>query len=128
MADEGRAASDDLLLDGSMSDQQRLERCREVATLMDSAIPLPVVGGVGLDGIVGLLPVAGDWVTGLFGLYIVYQGYQLGLPTPTLLWMLTVVALDVVVGSVPLFGDALDIVWKSNERNVARIERHVEAA
>lgn len=109
-------------------DQVRLERCRKLADLMDSAIHLPVVGGIGLDGIVGLLPVAGDWVTSLVGLYIVYEGYQLGLPTLTLLRMLIIVALDFVAGSVPLAGDALDIVWKSNQRNVARIERHMDTA
>lgn len=95
---------------------------------MDSAIQLPIIGGIGLDGIVGLLPIAGDWITGIVGLYIVYQGYQLGLPTPTLLWMVLVVALDVAAGSIPLVGDALDIAWKSNQRNLARIERHVDAA
>lgn len=125
MASDGEGASD---VDLSPDESARLERCRRTAKLMDSAIPLPIVGGVGLDGIVGLLPVAGDWVTGLFGLYIVYQGYQLGLPTLTLLWMLTMVALDVVAGSVPVVGDALDIAWKSNQRNVARIERHLGAA
>lgn len=95
---------------------------------MDSAIHLPIIGGIGVDGIVGLLPVAGDWLTGLVGLYIVYEGYQLGLPTLTLLWMVLIVAFDVVAGSVPVVGDALDVVWRSNQRNVARIERHVDAA
>jgi hypothetical protein len=106
----------------------RVERSRRVADLMDSAVTVPVVGSIGLDGIVGLLPVAGDWVTGVVGLYIVYQGYRLGLPTATLGWMLLTVALDVLAGSVPVLGDALDIAWKSNQRNVARIERHLDAA
>lgn len=122
MESAGVGASDS---DLSPDESARLERCHRTARLMDSAIPLPIIGGIGLDAIVGLLPVAGDWVTGLAGLYIVYEGYQLDLPTLTLLWMLTMVVLDVVVGSVPLFGDALDIVWKSNERNVAHIERHL---
>jgi len=125
MVSEGEGAHD---VDLSPDERARVDRCRRTAELMDSAITLPAVGGIGLDGIVGLLPVAGDWVTGLFGLYIVYEGYQLGLPTVTLCWMLTMVALDVFAGSVPVVGDALDIVWKSNQRNVARIERHLGVA
>lgn len=111
-----------------MDPATRLDRARRVATLLDSAVTLPVVGRVGLDGLVGLLPVAGDWVTALIGLYIVYQGYQLGLPRVTLLRMLVVVAADAFLGSVPLVGDLLDIVWRSSERNVATIERHLDAA
>jgi len=103
----------------------RLERARRCANLLDSAIELPVVGGIGLDGILGLLPVAGDWITAVFGLYIVYQGHKIGLPKPALIRMLLVVALDAVAGSVPVVGDLLDIAWKSNQRNVARIERHL---
>ncbi|AEN05228.1 DUF4112 domain-containing protein [Halolamina sp.] len=105
----------------------RLDRARRCADLLDSAIDLPIVGGVGLDGILGLLPVAGDWITALFSLYIVYQGHKIGLPKPALARMLLVVALDAVVGSVPVVGDLLDIAWKSNQGNVARIEQHLAA-
>ena len=111
-----------------MDPATRLDRARRVATLLDSAVTLPVIGRVGLDGIVGFLPVAGDWITALIGLYIVYQGYRLGLPRLTVLKMLLVVAADAVLGSVPLVGDLLDVVWRSAERNVATIERHVDAA
>ncbi|MFB6220728.1 MAG: DUF4112 domain-containing protein [Halolamina sp.] len=111
-----------------MEPATRLERSRRVADLMDSAVAVPIVGSVGLDGIIGVLPVAGDWVTGLAGLYIVYQGYRIGLPTVSVLWMLLVVAVDATAGSVPVVGDALDIAWKSNQRNVARIEQHLDAA
>jgi len=109
-----------------MDPATRLDRARRVATLLDSAVTLPVVGRIGLDGIVGLLPVAGDWVTAAVGLYIVYQGYRLGLPRRTIAKMMLVVAADAVVGSIPLVGDLLDIVWRSAERIVATIERHVE--
>ncbi len=111
-----------------MEPAARVERSRRVAELMDSAFTVPVVGTVGLDGIIGLLPVAGDWVTAVFGLYIVYQGSRLGLPTSELAWMLLLVGLDAAAGSVPVIGDALDIAWKSNQQNVARIERHLGVA
>jgi hypothetical protein len=111
-----------------MDPATRLDRARRVATLLDSAVTLPVVGRVGLDGVVGLLPLAGDWITALLGLYVVYQGYRLGLPRRAIFKMLLVVGADAVIGSIPVVGDLLDIVWRSSERNVATIERHLDAA
>ncbi|WP_053947745.1 DUF4112 domain-containing protein [Halolamina sediminis] len=110
-----------------MSEPARLTRARTVAELLDAAFTLPLVGDVGIDGIVGLLPVAGDWLTVLPSTYIVYQGYRLGLPKRACLWMLLLVLVEATLGSVPIVGDALDIAWKANRRNVARIERHVDA-
>ena len=37
------------------------------------------------------------------------------------------VALDAVVGAVPLLGDIFDFAWKANLRNVAILERHLAA-
>ena len=37
------------------------------------------------------------------------------------------VALDAVVGAVPLVGDIFDFAWKANLRNVALLERHLAA-
>lgn len=110
-----------------MSDPDRLARARRVAELLDEAFTVPVVGKVGLDGLIGLLPVAGDWLTVVPALYVVYQGYRLGLPGRAVAWMLLLVAAEAVVGSVPLLGDLFDVAFKANRRNVARIERHVAA-
>lgn len=110
-----------------MAEPARLVRARRVADLLDAAFVLPVVGKIGLSGLIGLLPVIGDWATVIPSLYVVYQGYRLGLPKRTVAWMLLLVLVDAVVGSVPIFGDLLDIRWKANQRNVARMERHVES-
>jgi hypothetical protein len=96
-----------------------------VADLLDAAFTLPVIGKIGLDGIVGLLPVVGDWVMTIPALYIVYEGYRLGVPKRAVAWMLLVVLVEALSGSVPVFGDLLDVKWRANQRNVARIERHV---
>ena len=111
-----------------MGEPARLARARRVADLLDAAFTVPVVGKVGLDGLIGLLPVAGDWLTVLPALYVVYQGYRLGLPGHAVAWMLFLVVAEAVIGSVPLVGDLFDIAFKTNRRNVARIERHVTAA
>jgi len=110
-----------------MSPPARLERARRVADLLDAAFTVPIIGEIGLDGLIGLLPVVGDWATAIPSLYVVYQGYRLGLPRHIIAWMLFLVGVDAVAGSVPVVGDLLDIQWKANQRNVARIERHVGA-
>ena len=111
-----------------MAEPARLARARRVADLLDAAFTLPLIGKVGFDGLVGLLPVVGDWVMAIPSLYVVYQGYRLGLPKRAIAWMLLLVLVDTALTSVPILGDALDIAWKANQRNVSRIERHVDAA
>lgn len=108
-----------------MAEPARLARARRVADLLDAAFTLPVIGRVGFDGLVGLLPVVGDWAMAIPSLYVVYQGYRLGLGKRTVAWMLLLLLVETVAGSVPIVGDALDIAWNANQRNVARIERHV---
>lgn len=110
-----------------MDQSTRLARACRVADLLDAAFTLPVIGNIGLDGLVGLLPVVGDWATAIPSLYVVYQGYRIGLPKRTVAWMLVLVGVDAAAGSVPIFGDLLDITWKANQRNVARMERYVDA-
>lgn len=107
-----------------MTPSTRLARARRVAALLDAAFTLPIIGKIGLDGLLGLLPVVGDWATAIPSVYVVYQGYRLGLPKHTVAWMLLLVVVDATAGSVPVVGDLLDIRWKANQRNVARIERH----
>lgn len=107
---------------------RRLRRARRTATLLDEAFQLPVVGKrIGLDGLIGLLPVAGDWVTYLLSLHIVYEAARAGVPRRVLVRMLANVTLDATVGSVPVVGDVVDVVWKANSRNVRLFEKHVVA-
>mgnify|MGYP000733482306 CR=1 FL=1 len=110
-----------------MSEPARLARARTAAELLDAAFTLPLVGEIGIDGVVGLLPVVGDWLTVFPSTYIVYQGCRLGVPKRTCLRMLLLVGFEAVLGSVPILGDLFDIAFKANRRNVARIERHVGA-
>jgi hypothetical protein len=101
-----------------------LERMETVATLLDSGIELPVVGiKIGLDPILGLLPGGGDLVAALVSLYIIAEAARLGVSTRTLARMLGNVALDTAVGAVPLLGDAFDVVWRANDRNVRLAKR-----
>jgi hypothetical protein len=109
--------------------ERRIERLRWLARLLDGAFPIPGGRGrFGLDGIIGLVPGIGDGASALLSLYIVYEAKQLGVPAGKLARMLGNIALDTVVGAVPLAGDLFDIVWKSNLRNIAILDEHFGTA
>jgi len=103
-----------------------LERARVVGTVLDESITVPGTGfKVGLDPILGILPVAGDSVAAVASLYIVFVGLRLGVSRLALAKMVAYVALDFTVGSVPVLGTVVDAFLKVNVRNVGTIERHV---
>ena len=81
---------------------------------------------VGLDAIAGLVPVAGDLVSGLMGLYLVWEARNLGMSKWQLARMLGHVGLDTALGAVPLAGDLLDFVYRSNTRNLRIIRKHLD--
>ncbi|MFB6206529.1 MAG: DUF4112 domain-containing protein [Haloglomus sp.] len=100
-------------------DAAAVRRMHAVARVLDDGIPLPVVGvRVGLDPILGVLPVAGDSVTALLGCYIVVESARLGVSYWTVARMLLNILLDTAVGSVPLVGDLFDVFFRSHRRNV----------
>jgi hypothetical protein len=97
-----------------------------LARALDSAAGIPGTKlRVGIDPLLGLLPGAGDLVGAALSGYIVLTGVQLGAPRTVVMRMIANVAIDTIVGTVPVLGDLFDAGWKSNIRNVALIERHV---
>ena len=81
----------------------------------------------GLDGIVGLIPGIGDIIGGLASCILIFAAWYRGLPYVALVRMIANVAIEVIVGVVPFFGDAFDIAWKANRRNYALMTRHLHA-
>jgi hypothetical protein len=105
--------------------EQRLELLRRVARLLDSAMTVPGTSiRVGLDPILGLFPGLGDLVSPLFTIGLLWQARELGLPRVVLLRMIFNVAIDTLLGIVPVVGDLFDVAWRANERNMALLERH----
>lgn len=103
-----------------------LVRLRGFARLWDDAIRLPVIGGVGLDALVGLVPGVGDVVGGLLSGYALVVAASLGAPAPVLARMLLNIGIDTAVGLIPLVGDLFDASWKANRRNVQLLERWLD--
>lgn len=104
----------------------RLERIRTLSRLLDSALPIPGTRfRFGLDSLIGLVPGVGDAVGALFSGYIIIQSARLKAPKSVVTRMIANVAVDTVVGAIPLLGDLFDVGWKSNTRNLALLEEHL---
>ncbi|SEB76566.1 DUF4112 domain-containing protein [Terriglobus roseus] len=81
----------------------------------------------GLDGIVGLIPGVGDIIGAMASWIIILAAWLRGVPRVTLARMLANVAIETIIGTVPVLGDAFDIAWKANRRNFALLERSMGA-
>lgn len=80
---------------------------------------VPGVGvRVGIDPVLGVLPVAGVLVSAVFSLYIVAESAYLGVSFTTVVEMLVNITIDIVGGSVLYAGTVVDALWKGNKRNV----------
>ena len=100
---------------------------RQLARLLDEAIRVPGTNvRFGLDAILGLIPGAGDIAGGILSTFMIVQAARLGAPRSVLARMVMNVAIDSIVGAVPILGDLFDIGWKSNTRNAALLERYAE--
>lgn len=111
-----------------MTDDHDLRELRRASHLLDSKFRVPGTNNTfGVDPLVGLVPVVGDYVGLALSLYVVVGAWRTGLPPRAVTRMLVNVGVEAVVGSVPVLGDAFDFVWKANERNVALAERYLEA-
>ena len=107
--------------------EMRLRRLRKVAWLLDRSVGVGPDARFGLDPIIGLIPVVGDWAGSILSLYVVYEALRLGIPWPVLGRMLLNVGVEALVGAVPVLGDVFDFVWQANMRNLRLVEAHYHA-
>ena len=117
----------EILLPGETSQGESLRRLDSLAMLMDSAVTIPGTKvTMGLDALIGLVPVVGDLVTTAISSYILYEARRLGASKLTLARMASNVAIDGVVGAIPIVGDMFDITFRANRRNMAILREHLE--
>ncbi len=108
--------------DRFLGDQQ----LRWLEVLLDEAFVIPGTRiRFGIDGIIGLVPGLGDVLVGILSLIIPLAGWIRGIPYITLVRMLANVAIGVLIGSIPLLGDAFDVFWKPNRRNYRLLTRSI---
>ena len=111
-----------------MTDSDPLARARALTRLLDSAATIPGTGvRFGLDPILGLVPGLGDVAGAALAGYLVLLAQKHGAPRAVVLRMLANVAMDTAGGTIPIIGDAFDVAFKSNTRNLALLERAIEA-
>ena len=107
--------------------QQSVTRLEAFARLMDGAFVVPGTSiRFGLDGIIGLIPMAGDVIAGLVSTYLIWEARQLGAPNWLIARMLANTFLDTTIGAIPVVGDAFDVLFRANMKNMALLRRHLE--
>ena len=106
----------------------RLQRLRQLSRLLDNIVNIPGTKvGIGLDPIIGLLPIGGDALGLLLSFYIIVEAAQLGVSTATLARMVMNVIVDSLVGAIPMLGDLFDFAWKANNYNIILLEEALKS-
>ncbi|MBN9062430.1 MAG: hypothetical protein BGP06_08095 [Rhizobiales bacterium 65-9] len=114
--------------DARRREEQALARLAFVARVMDSAVRIPGVNiRFGVDAALGLVPAIGDMLAGAVAAWIVFEARRLGAPPLLVARMVANVMVDTVFGAVPLVGDAFDVAFKANIRNVELLRRHLDS-
>ena len=103
------------------------QRIEMLELLLERSFVIPGVRmPIGLDSIVGLVPVIGDFITAAMGAYIVWEARNLGVPKWKLWRMGGNILFDTAIGAIPVAGDAFDFLFRSNSRNLKIIKRHLD--
>ena len=101
-------------------------RIEAIARLMDDLCEIPGTNvRVGLDAIIGLVPVIGDLISQAISSYLIWEARQLGVSRFTVARMVANSAVDTVVGIIPFAGDAFDVAFRANRKNVALLKAHL---
>ncbi|MBD2506554.1 MAG: DUF4112 domain-containing protein [Nostoc sp.] len=104
-----------------------LKRLRQLSRLLDNVITIPGTKiGFGLDPILGLIPIGGDFLGVMFSSYIILEAARLGVSRATLGKMVVNVIVDGLVGTVPVLGDFFDFAWRANTNNIKLLEEYLK--
>jgi hypothetical protein len=98
-----------------------------LAKIMDSAVTLPIVGRVGLDAVLDLIPVFGNFAGAAVSLTLIARTLQYGPPPSLVSKMLSNVLVDVILGAIPVVGPLVDLWFKANDKNAALMREFLES-
>ena len=103
--------------------EEKLLRLKRLSHNLDEAFTIPgTERKIGIDPIIGLIPGGGDLIGGALSIYIMHAGIRMGMPRSVIVRMFGNIALEFIIGCIPIIGDLFDAMWKSNQRNVKLIE------
>ena len=107
--------------------QKALKQLSYLARLMDAQFKIPGTNyRFGLDGIIGLIPGAGDLSTFAVSGYMLYVMANNGASGFVLARMTLNILIDAIFGAIPILGDLFDIAFKANMRNMRLMQQHYE--
>lgn len=102
-------------------------RMEAMEQLLERAFVLPGINRhVGLDSILGLVPVVGDLMAAALGAWIIWEARNLGMSKFQLARMTANLGIDTAIGAIPFAGDLFDFVYKSNSKNMRIVRRHLD--
>ncbi len=102
-------------------------RVTAMEQLLERSLVIPGINmPIGLDVIIGLVPVLGEIITTAMGAYIIWEARNLGMSRWQQARMGANVLFDTAIGAIPLVGDAADVLFRSNTKNLKIILRHID--
>ncbi len=108
-----------------VSRRAALDRIDRLATLLDTAFIVPGTNmRFGVESMLRLIPGIGDAAASALSCYLLFEAHRLGVPRLLFARMVANVMLEGTVGIVPVAGDAFDVFFRANRRNVALLRRH----
>ena len=110
-----------------MNVREKEEQADNIARMLDTALSVPGLRSrVGLDPLVGMLPIVGDVLATLTGATILVIARQLHVPWDMQLRMAYNLLKNGLIGTIPLLGDAYSFFFKSHQLNAALLIRSVK--
>jgi hypothetical protein len=110
---------------GEQSRAAALDRLDMMATVFDTAVLIPGTNiRFGAEAVLRLIPGVGDFMASALSFYLLYEASRLGVPKWLMLRMAANAILEGAVGIVPVAGDAFDIYFRANRRNVALLRKY----
>jgi hypothetical protein len=119
-------------MEGEVVGASRAERFRaaerrigRVTHALDELVAVPGTPiRVGLDPVIGLIPVVGDAVSAVMGVWVIGEAARFGVPRLVLGRMAVNLVVDLAIGAIPLLGDIFDFAFRSNSANLELFRRH----
>lgn len=103
--------------------EEKLIRLKRLSERLDNTFTIPGTKyKIGIEALIGAVPIVGDLIGGILTSYIMYSGMKMGAPPRIIVRMAVNIAIDFAIGSIPIIGDLFDFVWKANKKNVELIE------
>lgn len=106
-------------------DEDKLAHLKNLSSTLDSKFEGPFGIKFGLDALIGLIPVVGDFVTSALSLYIIAQAASLGAGPSTLIRMAINILVENLFDMLPFLGNIFDFYWKANNKNLRLLESHL---